>query len=97
MNTESELIKNVHDSPTKQIDPKLKGSVTCLIRSEQAKLLNVECGSVELTSDIGSARTAATRTLLSSCKIACATGSSSSTGSGSSTGSPRGGAGPSKD
>ena len=58
MNTESELIKNVHDSPTKQIDPKLKGSVTCLIRSEQAKLLNVECGSVELTSDIGSARTA---------------------------------------
>ena len=54
MNTASELIKNVQDSPTKQIDPKLKRSVTSLIRSKRAKLLKVECDGVELTSDIGS-------------------------------------------
>ena len=54
MNTASELIKNVQDSPTKQIDPKLKRSVTRLIRSEQAKLLKVEYDGVELTSDVGS-------------------------------------------
>ena len=32
MNTASELIKNVQDSPTKNIDPKLKKSVELLIR-----------------------------------------------------------------
>ena len=53
MNTASELIKNVQDSPTKQIDPKLKRSVTRLFRRKRAKLLKVECDGVELTSDVG--------------------------------------------
>ena len=43
MNTASELIKNVQDSPTKKIDTKLKRNVIRLIRSERAKLLKVEC------------------------------------------------------
>ena len=42
MNTASELIKNVQDSPTKKIDTNLKRYVTRLIRSERAKLLKVE-------------------------------------------------------
>ena len=54
INTASELIKNVQDSPTKQIDPKLKRSVTRLFRRKRAKLLKVECDGVELTSDVGS-------------------------------------------
>ena len=54
MNTAAELIKYAQGSPTKQIDPKLKHSVTRLIRSERAKLLKAECDGAELTSDIGS-------------------------------------------
>ena len=66
MNTAAELIKNVQDSPTKQIDPKLKRSVTRLIRSERAKLLKVECDGVELTSDIGSLKRLADQIFLKS-------------------------------
>ena len=43
MNTASELIKNVQDSPTKKIDPKLKESIARLIRHERAKLLTIVC------------------------------------------------------
>ena len=52
MNIVAELIKNVQDSSTKQIDSKLKRSATRLIRSERAKLLKVEGDSVKLTSDV---------------------------------------------
>ena len=54
MNTASELIKNVQDSPTKQIDPKLKKSVERLIRRERSKILTVECEGIVLNSDLGS-------------------------------------------
>ena len=47
-----------------QIDPKLKRSVTRLIRSKWAKLLKVEFDSVELTSDIGSLKRLADKTIL---------------------------------
>ena len=57
MNTASELIKNVQDSPTKKIDPKLKESVARLIRHERAKLLTVVCDGVELNGDMGSLKT----------------------------------------
>ena len=57
MNTTSELIKNVQDSPTKKIDPKLKESVARLIRHERAKLLTIVCDGEKLTSDIGSLKT----------------------------------------
>ena len=54
MKTASELIKNVQDSPTKKIHPKLKGSEACLIRHERAALLTMVCHGVELNSNIGS-------------------------------------------
>ena len=64
MNTAAELLKNVQASPTKQIDPKIKHSVTSLIRRERAKLLKVECDGMELTSDIGSLRRLADKNFL---------------------------------
>ena len=63
MNTASELITNVQDSPlspTKKIDPKLKESVARLIRHERPKLLtvvSVVCNCVERNSYIGSLKT----------------------------------------
>ena len=57
LKTAAELIKNVQDSPTKQIDSTLKRSVTRLICSERAKLSKAEFDGVELTtvtSNIGS-------------------------------------------
>ena len=57
MNTASELIKNVQDSSTKKINPKLKESVACLFRHECAKLLTVVCNGVELNSEISSLKT----------------------------------------
>ena len=44
MNTSSELIKNVQDSPTKKIDQKLKKSVELLIQRELSKILTMEFG-----------------------------------------------------
>ena len=57
MNTASELMKNVHDSPTKKIDPTPKDSVARLTRQERVELLTAVCYGAELNSDIGSLKT----------------------------------------
>ena len=44
--------------------PKLKRSVTRLIRSKRTKLLKVECDGVALTSDIGSLKRQADKIFL---------------------------------
>ena len=66
MNTAAELIKNAQDSPIKQVDAKLKCSVTSHICSERAKLLKVECDCGELTSDICSLKRLADKKILKS-------------------------------
>ena len=60
MNTASALIKNIQDSPTHKIDPKLKESVARLFRHERSQFLTVVCDGVELNtvnSDICSSKT----------------------------------------
>ena len=80
----------------KQIDPKLKRTVTRLIRSERSPPHSQRAGPRDVQEALqiaGCDGTAATRTLVLSCRIACATGSPGSTRRKSLTGSLRGGAG----
>jgi L-rhamnose isomerase len=54
LQTGSELIRNVQDSPTKAIDHKYKGSVDRLVRKQQEQIVNVSLDGMEINNTLGS-------------------------------------------
>ena len=54
LQTSSELIHNVQDSPTKHIDAKLKGSVTRLVCKERKNITKIQLEGVTIDNTIGS-------------------------------------------
>ena len=54
MNSASQLLMRVQDSPTKKIDAALKNSVQRMIRQERSKITNVILEGVEVTTELSS-------------------------------------------
>ena len=54
LQTGSELIRNVQDSPTKAIDHKYKGSVDRLVRKQREQIVNVSLDGVVIDNTLGS-------------------------------------------
>ena len=52
--TSGELISNVQDSPSKQIDAKLNGSVSLLVRKERKNITKIQLEGVTIDNTIGS-------------------------------------------
>ena len=52
--TSGELIRNVQDSSTKQIDVKLKGSISLLVRKEHKNITKIQLEGVTINNTIGS-------------------------------------------
>ena len=52
--TASEFLRNIQDSPTKKIDHKLKKSVARLVRKERAQIILVTLDSVTIDNSVGS-------------------------------------------
>ena len=49
-----ELIRNIQDSPSKQIDAKMKGSVSRLVRKERKNITKIQLEGVTIDNTIGS-------------------------------------------
>jgi hypothetical protein len=54
LQTGSELIRNVQDSPTKAIDHKYKRSVDRLVRQQRTQIVNVSLEGIEIDNTVGS-------------------------------------------